>query len=33
MTSAAVGELSFVIYLLVKGVRVPERSSLMPTHA
>jgi hypothetical protein len=30
---AAVGELSFVAYLLVKGVRVPERSALMPAAA
>ena len=30
---AAVGELSFVTYLLVKGVRVPKRSALMPAAA
>jgi hypothetical protein len=30
---AAVGELGFVIYLLVKGVRVPERPALVPAAA
>jgi uncharacterized protein DUF4386 len=30
---AAVGELSFVAYLLVKGVRVPQRPALVPAAA
>jgi preprotein translocase subunit Sss1 len=30
---AAVGEIGFVIYLLVKGVRVSERSALVPAAA
>ena len=30
---AAVGEIGFVIYLLVKGVRVPERPALVPAAA
>ena len=30
---AAIGELSFVVYLLVKGVRVPQRPALVTTAA
>ena len=30
---AAVGELGFVAYLLVKGVRVPEPKALIPVAA
>ena len=30
---AAIGELSFVVYLLVKGVRVPQRSALVAAAA